>query len=247
MPRYRYPHTIDTGAGERVTQPLAPRAILFDIGNTILEQKGSIEIGAGINAIVRDAERAAALTSEFKARHQEYKERLEELCLVAWLVAEISELGAEPQDVLEDRIWEAAATLVPVPGAVAVFARLAEDGIPYAVVSNAPFSGRVLRAELARHGLDRGVRFVLSSADAGSRKPSGAIFSRAVGDLGLAPDQVWFVGDTVAEDIVGARNAGLQPVLFAGITKPPTVDPGVPTVLSWEGFLDVYATARRPS
>jgi HAD superfamily hydrolase (TIGR01509 family) len=129
---------------------------------------------------------------------------------------------------------------VPRPGALNVLNRLCEDGVPLATVSNAAFSGRVLRAELARHGLAESLRFVISSADLGSRKPAALLFETAVQRLGVAASDTWFVGDTLTEDVAGALGAGLPPVWFShGDTavRPPD---DVPVVHAWSDFLMLY-------
>ncbi len=41
----------------------------------------------------------------------------------------------------------------------------------------------------------------------GWRKPAREIFDAAVSRLGVAANQTWFIGDTVDEDIAGARAA----------------------------------------
>jgi putative hydrolase of the HAD superfamily len=105
----------------------------------------------------------------------------------------------------------------------ALLRRLSADGVAVAAVSNASFSGRVLHRELSRHGLGADVRFVLSSADLGIRKPAPALFRAALARLGVAAERAWFVGDTFAEDVVGALAAGLTPVWLGGA---PEANPG---------------------
>jgi putative hydrolase of the HAD superfamily len=45
-------------------------------------------------------------------------------------------------------------------------------------------------------------------------KPDPRIFQAAIDLLGLEADQVWYVGDLPAIDVVGARRAGIQPYLM---------------------------------
>jgi putative hydrolase of the HAD superfamily len=45
-------------------------------------------------------------------------------------------------------------------------------------------------------------------------KPDPRIFHAAVDLLGLPAEEVWYVGDMPAIDVVGARRAGLRPFLM---------------------------------
>lgn len=66
---------------------------------------------------------------------------------------------------------------------------------------------------------------VLTSAEVGARKPAPEMFERALALCGVAPRQAWHVGDTVDEDVAGARGAGIEPVLLRreGGSGPPGV------------------------
>jgi putative hydrolase of the HAD superfamily len=56
---------------------------------------------------------------------------------------------------------------------------------------------------------------VITSASAGARKPSEAIFARALELAGVAPERAVHVGDSVEEDVAGARRAGIEPILLS--------------------------------
>jgi putative hydrolase of the HAD superfamily len=63
---------------------------------------------------------------------------------------------------------------------------------------------------LERCGLDKALDGVVTSAEAGVRKPDPAIFTAALNLAGCGPDEALHVGDTVAEDIAGAGAAGIR-------------------------------------
>ena len=71
---------------------------------------------------------------------------------------------------------------------------------------------------------------IVTSAGAGARKPSPAIFEQALGLAGVAAAQAIHVGDTLDEDVAGARAAGIEPVLIRRSDGPPV--PGVRTISS---------------
>jgi FMN phosphatase YigB (HAD superfamily) len=115
-----------------------------------------------------------------------------------------------------------------------------------AAISNAAFSGRILEKELERHGLARYFRFVVTSADAGLRKPAAGIFAEALARLGVAAADAWFVGDTLEEDIAGARAAGLRPIWMA-LQASPTSPVELLTVRNWGELGALYASVRAPA
>ena len=80
------------------------------------------------------------------------------------------------------------------------------------------------QAVLARHGVHRHFAATVISADFGRRKPHPAIFAEALMRLGAGPHEALYVGDTHAEDVVGARAAGMD---VAWIAPPgaPDADP----------------------
>ena len=84
---------------------------------------------------------------------------------------------------------------------------LRAQGMKLGLISN------IISLSVAPHFLvEYGVReymdcIVLSSAT-GIRKPSAEIFRVAEGELGLRPEELAYVGDTLSRDVLGARNAG---------------------------------------
>ncbi len=65
-------------------------------------------------------------------------------------------------------------------------------------------------AILARHGVDTCFAVTLISESFGRRKPHPAIFRAALDHFGAAPAEALYVGDTPADDIVGARATGMD-------------------------------------
>jgi putative hydrolase of the HAD superfamily len=193
-----------------------PAAILVDVGDTLLREE-RFDLAAGLRAAApRLGDRLPGLARAFGDELRACHAARRELHLARWLAARVPELAGEAVDAIEDAVWAAVVTLTPAAGVAALLRRLSAEGVAVAAVSNASFSGRVLHRELGRHGLGGDVRFVLSSADLGVRKPAPALFGAALARLGVAPDRAWFVGDTFDEDVVGALAAGLTPVWLGG-------------------------------
>jgi putative hydrolase of the HAD superfamily len=79
------------------------------------------------------------------------------------------------------------------------------------VVSNWDCS---LHAVLIRVGLAKLLDGVVTSAETGARKPAPEIFARALQTAGSSPAEAIHVGDSLQEDIAGARAAGVRAVLI---------------------------------
>lgn len=106
----------------------------------------------------------------------------------------------------------------PFDDALPAVAALRRRGLRLAVVSN--WDSRLTRI-LEEHGLRARFDAVVISAEVGWRKPHPAIFRRTLDALGVAPGEVLHVGDSVGDDVEGARAAGVRPVLLdrAGTKK----------------------------
>jgi putative hydrolase of the HAD superfamily len=63
-------------------------------------------------------------------------------------------------------------------------------------------------------GLEPLLDGVLTSAEVGARKPARAMFERALALVGVGPAHAIHVGDSLEEDVAGARAAGIEAVLL---------------------------------
>jgi putative hydrolase of the HAD superfamily len=104
-----------------------------------------------------------------------------------------------------------------IPGSRAALGELHDLGVALAVVSNADGTVEAqLRADqICQVGPGPGVpvAIVLDSAVVGISKPDPAIFNLALEAVGVDAAHAVFVGDTPPVDVVGARAAGITPIL----------------------------------
>ena len=84
---------------------------------------------------------------------------------------------------------------------------------PMVLVSN--FYGNIATV-LKEFQLDGIFQSVIESAVVGVRKPDSRIFTLGVEALGLRPEEVVVVGDSIDKDIIPARKAGCQTIWFKG-------------------------------
>jgi HAD superfamily hydrolase (TIGR01549 family) len=96
--------------------------------------------------------------------------------------------------------------------AVPVLGELRSRGIKLGVISNSP-DGRVEEL-IDLLGIGDYFGSVTDSYRAGVAKPDPRIFSHSVGQLGLGAGDAVYVGDSYAQDVAGAQDAGLRGVLY---------------------------------
>ena len=124
---------------------------------------------------------------------------------------QLDEAVAAMHDVFSPYLWRHRME----PAVVALW-QLHRNKVPIGVVSNA--SGQIeamLRHEgVCQVGPGGGVpvRCVIDSRVVGVSKPDPAIFAPAIEALGVAPERIAYVGDSVINDVGGAVRAGMQPL-----------------------------------
>ncbi len=117
-----------------------------------------------------------------------------------------------------------------------------QAGARVVVVSNWDIS---LAGVLAQLGLAPLLDGVVTSASAGARKPSPQIFSPALGLAEVPPEAALHVGDSLAEDVAGARAAGIPAVLVRRDGSPGP--PGVRTISTLAELPSVWPLSPRPT
>jgi HAD superfamily hydrolase (TIGR01509 family) len=97
------------------------------------------------------------------------------------------------------------------PDVPATLKALKEAGLVVGLVSN---RSRACHEECAELGLLEYFDFAYVAAEVEAWKPDPRIFDRALELSHTLPERTIYVGDNYYADIIGAHNAGLQPVLF---------------------------------
>lgn len=91
---------------------------------------------------------------------------------------------------------------------------LRDNGIKTGVVSNLCWSGQALKKRLRDRFPEHNFDLVITSSDFFFRKPSIQIFESAIRKSGFDADEIWFCGNSLKADVIGAHNAGLFPVWY---------------------------------
>ena len=116
------------------------------------------------------------------------------------------------------------------PDAEPALRALRERGLRLVAVSNWDCS---LSHWLERAGLGGLLDATVSSAQVGEPKPSPAVFHAGLAAAGVEASEALFAGDSLANDVEGARAAGIRAVLVAREGAAPA---GVESVDSLEGI-----------
>ncbi len=228
------------------------RAILFDLDGTLrhnLPPGGQVftdyVVSLGWPATEDDRRRAAvwehyyfAGSPEIKADRKKFNGEDEDfwfhfghrrLAALGCPPAFISEFGPKISIYMRENyrpdVWVPEETHTVMP-------ELQETGYTLAVVSN---RDTPLENELDELGIGEYFHFSLAAGEVNTWKPEPGIFEHALKMAGTTPEQTMYIGDNYFADIVGARRARLQPVLYdpRGLFH----DPGCPVITSFEELI----------
>jgi putative hydrolase of the HAD superfamily len=209
----------------------APRAILFDALGTLIELRppaprlrAELARRYGVSVNERDAERAIAAEIAFYRRHLDRGRDPESLAALRVRCAEAlrealpsaTRPGLPGADVLAEALL-ASLHFDPYVDVRPALAGYRARGLGLWVVSNWDVS---LHEVLRNVGLAPMLDGVLTSAEAGVRKPASAIFEQVLAWAGVAAGEAVHVGDSLEEDVAGARSAGIEPVLIKRDGRP---------------------------
>jgi putative hydrolase of the HAD superfamily len=232
----------------------APAAVLLDAGGVFVLPDPERILGAFTRAeccvpreVLADAHYRAA--ARF-GTHLDVEAHWTEAWL-DYLQTYVDECGV-PQDRrdeahrhLDSEFADAALWVEPVPGSREGLQALADTGVRLGIVSNADgmMGPRLAELELCQVGPGIGVEIVcvIDSGNVGVMKPDPRIFEVAIDLLGLDADRIWYVGDMPAIDVVGARRAGIRPILMDPLGL--HFDASYERIASLVGLAELIATA----
>jgi putative hydrolase of the HAD superfamily len=207
--------------------PSRPAAVLLDVGGVFHLPSHEHVLGACRRAGF-DADGARLDRAHYRGTtsfHIEYTGELpwSEMWR-GYLDRYVDELGV-PHDVKSDVIEHLQQEFTAgglwsriIPGSIDDLRTLAATGVRLGVVSNAEgtVATQLREGEVLQVGPGIGVQVdcVIDSGEVGVLKPDPRIFVIALDAMGLQPKDVWYVGDMPGIDVVGARAAGIEPLVI---------------------------------
>jgi HAD superfamily hydrolase (TIGR01509 family) len=237
---------------------VAPKGILLDYGGTLVEEVG-FDPRAGTEALLQRAsykppnlsieqvlKRARTVSRQVAERRDEFGIETPWPALTR-LIYDFLGVRFElaPSD-LEMVFWKASTTTAEMPGAREALEEFHRCGVPMGVVSNCAFGQEVLRYELEKYGLAKYLAFIMVSAEYAVRKPNLLLFETAAARLGIAPEDLWFIGDRLDFDVAGAKAAGMKAVWLRK-TGTGHSDGAHLTVSSWQEIMREFQRSLQPS
>ncbi|HEY3039004.1 MAG TPA: HAD-IA family hydrolase [Pyrinomonadaceae bacterium] len=204
----------------------AIKGVIFDFGDTLVTLspareeiflRASRSIGLELDhEVVRRAYEVVDFHNKYSSVHIKGRSEREEfyqnynrqLCEAIGISSRSNELGPAIVDHFkQDRKWQL------VPGALEVLRRLEAAQLPLGIAANWDSNLELLTEEL---GIRSCFSIISASQAAGAEKPDPNFFLQAAAKLAptVSPDQIVYVGNEYRADVLGARAAGLTPVLI---------------------------------
>jgi putative hydrolase of the HAD superfamily len=184
-------------------------AVLFDLDDTLLDRRATIEKYLAAHAARAGLAQDVARTyrDRFHALDQHgYFPRAQ---MFAQLCAEFPMIG--PSDAMVSdffaHVWTQCTWF---DGAVDILDWCRAAGLKTGIITNGP--SPMQRAKLEALDVASRVDTILVSGEEGVSKPDVEIYHRAARRLGVQPEQCLFVGDNPNTDIAGAVAAGMEAV-----------------------------------
>jgi HAD superfamily hydrolase (TIGR01662 family) len=194
------------------------RAVVFDVDFTISEpgpdlgaegyRRLGLRHGMTLDPARHDDARRAALDT--LERHPELDHDEETWILFTERIIQgMGGVGDTHAAAVEmTRAWERADHFDLYPDVDATLEELRAHGLKIGLLSN---TARDLALFVQHHGLQ--VDALLTSRVHGKTKPHESIFLELLGRLGVAPEEAVMVGDSVEDDVEGARAVGMRALL----------------------------------
>ena len=211
---------------------LNPRAIIFDLGSTLIEyekipwdEMGDLCVESGRQALLKNGCEVPS-REKFNAGYNEvrdsYRERATD-SLQEWTVPEIvaeffERLGLPSNDELVETFFKAYYEVVQeqlyvYDDTISTLEHLKPHFPVMGLISNTIFPEWTHKQELERFGIDEFLEFTVFSSSFKLRKPHPDIFYHAANLAGFAPPECLYVGDRYVEDIQGPTFVGMPAIL----------------------------------
>jgi len=200
-----------------------PRAILFDLDDTILDYSGGVDrTWSGVcafhaPAVPCDGARLQAAIRQAAQWHWSDPERhragrLDMRTARTQIVTQALRTLGHDQPALARQIAHEYSDardrdIAPFPGAMDTLDALRECGVAMALITNG--AAAVQRAKIDRWGLKAYFPCMVVEGEFGVGKPDPRVYHFALDKLGVSPREAWMVGDNLDWDVGQPQQLGL--------------------------------------
>ena len=205
---------------------MPPRALFFDMDDTLLNTSGGVEESwrvvcseaapaLGADAVkLREAIRheatefwrdEAAVEAQWRTRLAAAREHVVQLALRSQGLDEAAAAG------ISSHYWdEVSSRMVLFEDAVETLETLKGEGYRLGLITNGPAEMQLWK--VGQFDLERHFDVIVIEGVFGKGKPHPDVFRHALTSTGTQPEDAWHVGDNLYADIGGAQRAGLHAV-----------------------------------
>lgn len=233
-------------------KPLKVKAIYFDLDNTLVDRRASIDRFAEVFVHHFERQLNQANAEVIAERIQQidcggylpsgsgYKKISQAIAgeLYRWLdwVVPISETQLEA-------FWreQFPQCTVVMSGALETLTRLTERGFHLGIISNGSLDSR--EKTVAATPFSNFIQQLVSSGQFGQKKPHPEIFLSTLEAAGFKPSQCLYVGDHPVNDIQGALSAGLHAVWLKGFHEKKNLPKGAISIESLPEILNLVCAS----
>jgi HAD superfamily hydrolase (TIGR01509 family) len=208
------------------------KAILFDMGSTLLEFENStwdvlrrLSTEKGYEFLKEKnlnlpnfGEFSETLSAEFVKARSEIEQSLKELKFEKVISDFFTKLNLSTSDgiygsFLEVYYQPVTDQITLIDGAEEVLKYFKDQNLKIGLISNTIFPDKFHLRELKRFGLYPYLNICFFSSAVGFRKPHPRIFQLTLEGLEIDPCQAVFIGDRLEEDVGGAQKVGMKGIL----------------------------------
>ncbi len=212
--------------------PFRVKTIFFDSAGTLVDVPPystiwhrimqTLGLGFALNAVEKAVAQA---DSSYGQRYYSYHGRTGDYweAYLGLILTRLRVKGYEQSAIIEEivRRFQEHPWSSPYPETRAILDSLKRRGFALGVISNATDE---VAWRLDCVGLGEYFDAITCSQEARAEKPDSRIFRLALGRMGCEPGQAVHVGDSYETDVVGARKAGIQPILVDRLNKARRLD-----------------------
>ncbi|MBK5491997.1 HAD family hydrolase [Bacillus sp. TH13] len=188
------------------------KAVIFDLDGTLLDRDSSLKL------FIKD--QYTRYINELKhVPEEQYVNRFIELDNKGYvwkdkvyeqLLQEHSITSLTWEQLLEDYINNFQHNCIPFSNMEYVLQELKSGGILLGMITNGFTEFQLLNIRAL--GIDKYMDIILVSEQEGIKKPQAEIFLRALARLGVSPEESVYVGDHPNNDVIGARDVGMNAI-----------------------------------
>ncbi len=217
---------------------ILPRAILFDMDDTIIADSASsapcwqivcARYASRVEGVTQTQLYDAIQQSSHEywsnaGRHRQGRLKLEcarrEVVRCAFLARGLNNIDLA-NEIADAFSAEREASILLFPGALETLRELRIRGVRLGLITNG--NGESQRRKIEKFGLGGFFDCILIEGDIGFGKPDTRVYSLALEKLGILAEETWMVGDNLEWDIQAPQKVGIKAVWvdFAGKGLPP--------------------------